>query len=173
MLEYTPSHLSPCNNLLSNLVQTWGVKMCTDAAVSLDSCTTGPQMRVFLAVWFVYMCMLVWKERWRPSFISYCDQIFYMIWYDDTGPIMGWAFVKNVMTEQAEDSTVIWHLRGRETLCMWERKVRKELEWVEKNEGRRGERTTGRVMHLKDIKMRENSQRELIWLESRGKWRGM
>lgn len=152
MLEYTPTHLSCCNNLLPNLVQTWGVKMCLDAAVNLDTCTTGPQLRMFLAAWLAYMWMSVQKERWRPSFISYCDQIFYMIWYDDTGPIIGWACVKNVMTEQAEESTVIWHLGG--ALCMWERKVRREWEWVERNEGRRG-KATGRVMLLKDIKMRK------------------
>lgn len=45
----------------------------------------------------------VGKGPRRPSFISGCDQIFHMIRYDDTGPIKGWARVKNVMTGQAED----------------------------------------------------------------------
>lgn len=57
MLGYTPSRLSHRYNLLPNLVQTGGVKMCTDAAVSMDTCTAGPQMRVFLAAWFVYTCL--------------------------------------------------------------------------------------------------------------------
>lgn len=155
MLEYTPSHLSGCNNLLPNLVQTWGVKMCTDAAVSLDTCTTGPQMRVFLATWFVYMCMAVWKERWRPSFILYCDQIFYMVWYDDTGPIMGWACVKNVMTEQADILTVIWHLRGEGDIVHVREKGKERTGMGWEKWGETGKRTTGRVMLLKDIKMRK------------------
>lgn len=160
MLEYTPSHLSCCNNLLPNLVRwgVWGVKMCMDAAINLDTCTTGPQLRVFWAAWFAYVCMSVWKERWRPSFILYCDQIFYMIWYDDTGPIIGWACVKNVMTEQAEDSAVIWHLWGGVgggdiVLVREEGEERTGMGW--EKWGETGERTTGRVMLLKDIKMRK------------------
>ena len=147
MLEHTPSNLSRCSNVLPNLVQAWGLKMCTEAAVSLDTCTTGPQMRMFLAAWFVYMCMPVCQNRWRPSFIWYCDQIFYMIWYDDTGPIMGWACVKNVMTEQAEGSTVIWHLTGGGwgRRCTWEK----------------GEERTG--IGLREMRGDEEKERQEEW----------
>lgn len=65
--------------------------------------------RVSLWAWLCVTCMFLCvsvclrEDSWRPSFISCCDQVFYMIWYDDTGPIKGWGCVKNVMTGQAED----------------------------------------------------------------------
>lgn len=42
LLENTPSRLSCCNNHINNLVQTWGVKMCTDTAITSDSCPIRP-----------------------------------------------------------------------------------------------------------------------------------
>lgn len=86
--------------------------------------------------------------------VLWSDILHDMIWYDDTGPIIGWVCVKNVMTEQAEDSTVIWHLREGAIILHW-REKRWEREWVKRNEGRWGKRRTGRVMPLKDIKMRK------------------
>lgn len=83
LLEYTPSHLSHCNNRFPNLVQTRGVKMCTSTAVSMDACPIWPQMGGGLGC---VVCLHVYLggggRRWRPSFISYGDQIFYMIWCD-------------------------------------------------------------------------------------------
>lgn len=139
MLGYTPSHLSHCNNLLPNLVQTWGVKMCTDAAVSLDTCTTGPQMRLFLAAWFVYTCLPVWKES--GGHLSSRTVIRYSTWYDMMIRVQLWDGPVWKMWWQSKRKTRLWSDiwgGGGETLCMWERKVRREGEWVERNEGGRG-----------------------------------
>lgn len=48
-------------------------------------------------------CVCLWGNGWRLSFISRCDQVFYMIRYDDTGPIKGWGCVENVMTGQEKE----------------------------------------------------------------------
>lgn len=159
ILESTPSHLSHCNSLFLNLVQTWGVKMCTTAAVSLDTCPIWPQMRVLWAVWFVYKCISVWGERWwRPSFISYGDQIFDIIWCDMMiqahlwdGPVwkMWWQ-----SKQKTRLSTDIWEGEGDIV------HVREREKWGENDHGVRemrgaGERMTGRVMPLKGMKMRK------------------
>lgn len=164
MLEYTPSHLSHCNNLFSNLVQTRGVKTCTSAAVSVDACPIWPQMRGFWAVWFVYMCISErGGRRRRPSFISYGDQIFYMIWCD----MMWWHRPSYGMglREKCDDRASgrldcdLTSERGREPLCTWERErggERERKRWGENDHGvreMRGGGMTGRVMPLKEMKM--------------------
>lgn len=59
LLEYTPSHLSRCNNHINDLVQTWGVKMYTDTAISLDSCPIRPTLTCACEHGFVYVCACV------------------------------------------------------------------------------------------------------------------
>lgn len=111
LLEYTPSHLSHRNNHINHSVQTWGVKMYTD--IGLDPCPIRPLTCVFarlsrvhgcVCVSLRYMCMSVCEGR--PSFISCCDQVFYMIWYDDTDPIKGGVVWK--MWWQGKRKTRLW-----------------------------------------------------------------
>lgn len=78
------------NNPISILVQTWGAEMFTETAINLDPCPIWP-LTCVSAVLCVCVCVCAagGEDRWRPSFISGCDLMFYIIWYDDTGPIRG------------------------------------------------------------------------------------
>lgn len=170
MLEYTPSHLSHCNNLFPNSVQTRGVKMCTSAAVGLGTCPIWPQMRVFWAVWFV--CLGVRGEAAEAIFhlLRWSDILHDMMWYDMMTQAQLWDGPVWKMWWQSKRKTRLWsdiweregaivHVRGRER----EKKVRREWSWGERKGGGRG-KNDRKSDALKGNEDEQNSQRELIWL---------
>lgn len=147
VLEYTPSHLSHCNNRFPNLVQTRGVKMCTSTAVSMDACPIWPQTGG------VGLCGLsTCVSRWRGEAVEaifhllrWSDILHDMMWYDMMTQAQLWDGPVWKMWWQSKRKTrLIWHLRGGGSHCARERererekKVRREWSRGERNEGGQG-----------------------------------
>lgn len=86
-------------------------KMYSDTNISLDWSPIWPLMCEFGNT-----CVCAAVSSREAIFHAWLwSGILHMTWYDDTGPIKGWGWVKKVMTGQAENYTVIWHLKGIET----------------------------------------------------------
>lgn len=91
LLEYTPSHLSWCSNCIHNLVQTWGVEMYTDIAVSSDTFPIWPLMSVFV------FAVLVWADGVYVQIRErrYVVTIFHLFLWPDSLDDMIWWYRSN------------------------------------------------------------------------------
>lgn len=100
------------------------------------------------------VCAAGGGDRWRPYFISGCDLVFYIIWYDDTGPIRGTGLCEK--DDDYASGRLDWELtyeRGRNSRRVglvkeWKRRKRigLRLGW------RRAVGKIGRVMLVKEMK---------------------